>query len=84
MIRVGIAALISIFIVTVAWFTLYQPIHLILEVARDAVAGNSAALGVLLIVENAWNWWPIIAIACTLIVAAVYIQREEGRSSIYG
>jgi len=64
---------------------LYLPVYTIIEITRETIPETATmAQATATIIENAWNWFPIIELICLVIAVAVYTQRREARSSVYG
>ena len=72
------------FVVTFVWYAYYQVVYGLVSVLGDVAGNNTSAQTVSILLQNVWNWFPVIMLILLLIYAVVYIQREEARSRYEG
>ena len=80
-----LATMLGVFlIITILWYCFYQVVYALIGAVNATVPSNSMARSVANLIQNVWNWFPVIFLVLLLIFAVVYIQREEARSRIEG
>ena len=79
--QVWIYALVFMAVITMCWFMLYQVVYQVVSACRSLIPEeNIMAQNVVGLLENVWNWFPIITVFGTILVLFVYTQRKTAES----